>query len=80
MAKTVTLRLDDETYAVFREAADAERRPLANLIEYAALARIRESEFVDDAEMSEILGHQGLRRRLRAGSRQARARKGRLAG
>ena len=63
MAKVVTLRLDDATYAELREAAEAERRPLSNLIETSALARIREQQFVDDAEMAEILGNEEFPRR-----------------
>ena len=78
MPKTVTLRLDDEVYKELREAAVAERRPLSNLIETAALARVREEQFVDDAEMAEILSNEALVRRLKAGSRQARKRKGRF--
>ncbi len=78
MPKTVTLRLDNEVYAELREAAVAERRPLSNLIETAALARVREEQFVDDAEMAEILSNEDLVRRLKAGSRQARKRKGRF--
>ena len=54
MGKTVTLRLDDEVYEELREAAAAERRPLSNLIETAALSKVREAQFVDDAEMAEI--------------------------
>jgi predicted transcriptional regulator len=46
MAKTVTLRLDDEVYDLFVAAAKAENRPLSNLIETAALSRIREQRFV----------------------------------
>jgi uncharacterized protein (DUF1778 family) len=76
MARTVTLRLREDVYEELREAAAAERRPLSNLIETAALARIREAQFVDDAEMAEILGNDALIRRLRTGSRQARLRKG----
>lgn len=76
MTKTVTLRLGEDVYEELREAAAAERRPLSNLIETAALARIREAQFVDDAEMAEILGNDALLRRLEAGSRQARRRKG----
>jgi len=79
MPKTVTLRLDDDVYDVLREAARAERRPLANLIETAAVAKVRESQFVDHAEMAEILADDRLRHRLRAGSRDARARRGRFA-
>ncbi len=78
MPKTVTLRLDNEVYAELREAAVAQRRPLSNLIETAALARVREAQFVDDAEMAEILSNEDLLRRLKAGSRQARKRKGRF--
>jgi predicted transcriptional regulator len=76
MAKTVTLRLDDEVYSIFVEAAKAERRPLSNLIETAALNRIRERQFVDDAEMSEILANDNLVKRLQKGSREAKLRKG----
>ena len=54
MSKTVTLRLDDEVYRELKEAAAAESRPLSNLIEYAALSRIRERQFADDAEMAEM--------------------------
>lgn len=76
MTKTVTLRLGEDVYEELREAAAAERRPLSNLIETAALARIREAQFVDDAEMAEILSNDALVRRLKSGSRQARRRKG----
>ena len=77
MSKTVTLRLDEEIYEEFREAAKAQRRPLSNLIETAALLKIRELQFVDDAEMAEILANERLVESLRAGSRDARRRRGR---
>ena len=80
MSKIVTLRLDEAVYRELREAAEAENRPLSNLIETAALNRVREQQFVDDAEMAEILGNEKLLERLRAGSKQARQRKGRLVG
>jgi hypothetical protein len=63
MAKTVTLRLNDKTYQTFLEAALAENRPLSNLIETAAFAKIREQQFVDDLEMAEILENQDLIKR-----------------
>jgi predicted transcriptional regulator len=78
MAKVVTLRLDDDVYRELRQAAQAENRALSNLIETAALDRIREQQFVDDGEMAEILGNERLLARLRAGSRDARRRKGRF--
>ena len=57
-----------------REAAAAERRSLSNFI--ATLKPVRKAQFVDDAEMAEILNDDALIRRLRTGSRQARRRKG----
>ncbi len=68
MSKTVTLRLDESVYEELKEAAVAENRPLSNLIETAALARLREEQFVDDAEMAEILSNEALVQRLREGS------------
>ena len=76
MSKTVTLRLDDDVYEEFRQAAKADRRPLSNLIETAALSRIREQQFVDDIEMAEILSNESLLERMRAGSEDAKARRG----
>lgn len=78
MSKTVTLRLDDGTYREFKEAAQAEHRPLSNLIEVAALAKIREQQFADDSEMAEILENERLIKRLRAGSRDTAKRRGRF--
>jgi len=78
MAKALTMRLDEETYQTFVRAAQAERRSLANLIETAALRGILENSFVDDAEMAEIASRPELVKRLEAGSRDARKRKGRF--
>ncbi len=76
MSKTITLRLDTRVYEEFKEAARSENRALSNLIETAALAKIREQQFVDDAEMAEILEDEALVRRLKAGSSQATRRLG----
>ena len=78
MSKTVTLRLKDEVYRAFLEAAQAENRPLSNLIETAALNKIREQQFVDDVEMAEILADKDLLKRIQKGSREAKLRKGRF--
>ena len=78
MAKTVTLRLDDEVYELFREAAKTEKRPLSNLIETAALSRIREQQLIDDDEMSEILANERLLKRMKKGIREAKLAKGRF--
>lgn len=78
MAKTLTMRIDDETYATFVRAAQSERRSLANLVETAALWHIEESRFVDDGEMAEIHSRPGLVKRLKAGSWDIQRRSGRF--
>ncbi len=80
MAKTLTIRVDDKTYASFLKKARAENRSIANFIETAVQAHIREAEFVDDAEMAEILGNERLRERLREGSKDAKRKRGTLIG
>lgn len=69
---------DDDVYTLFVEAAKAENRPLSNLIETAAVSRIREQQFVDDAEMSEILANENLVKRLQKGVAEAKLGKGRF--
>lgn len=78
MPKTVTLRLKEEVYKAFVEAAQAENRPLSNFIETAAFAKMREQQFADDLEMAEIRANQELMKHIRKGSQEARARKGRF--
>ena len=76
MTKTVTLRLKDDVYEELHEATAAERCTLSSFIEAAALAWIREGQFVGDDEMVEILSDDALLRRLKSGSKQARRHKG----
>lgn len=78
MSLIVTLRLDDDVYTELKEAAEAENRPLSNLIQTAALARVREQQFVDDTEMAELMVNDDLMKRLRAGSRDAAKRRGKF--
>ncbi len=78
MPRTVTLRLNDKAYKAFLEASKAENRSIANLIETAALAKIRDQQFVDDVEMAEILASEDLLKRIKRGSLEAKAKKGRF--
>jgi len=48
MSKTVTLRLDDAVYRLFRGVAERENRPISNFIETAVL------RFVQDHETDEL--------------------------
>jgi uncharacterized protein (DUF1778 family) len=55
MAKTITLRLDDQSYSLLKRAADGDRRTLSNFVEYAAIGYILNDTIVDDTEMNEIM-------------------------
>jgi predicted transcriptional regulator len=76
MPKTITIRLKDDIYRLFAEAAQADNRTISNLIETAALNKVREQQFVDDAEMAEIVSDNNLLARIRQGSEEAANRKG----
>jgi len=67
MSKTVTLRLDDETYSMFRSYAQSDNRSIANFIKTATLRFIQADEFVGDSEMTEILADEELLSDLEAG-------------
>jgi predicted CopG family antitoxin len=79
MAKTITLRVADETYEKLMAAAKIERRSLSNMIETLALKKLDEEIFVDQIEMDEILANTELLKKLRRGSKQAKSRKGSFA-
>ena len=79
MAKTITLRVADETYEKLMAAAKIERRSLSNMIETLALKKLDEEIFVDQIEMDEILANTELLKKLRRGSKQAKSRKGSVA-
>ena len=65
MAKTVTVRVDDTTYKRIKSAADSERRTISNFIEYATMAYVESSTFVDDQEMKNIVGDKVLLKNLK---------------
>jgi predicted transcriptional regulator len=78
MPKTVTLRLNDKVYDLFRNLAESENRPLSNFIETSVLRFIESSQFVDEFEIAEIRGNEDLNRSLKRGLKDAKARKGRF--
>ncbi|MGD8539084.1 MAG: CopG family transcriptional regulator [Candidatus Aminicenantes bacterium] len=78
MPKTITLRLSDEDYQKFLNFARADNRPIANAIETLALRQLEEFIFVSAFEMDEILSDEGLKKRLKEGSKQAQKMKGRF--
>lgn len=60
MSKTVTIRLDEDTYQMIRQAAEGQLRSISNFIEYATISYLAEESFVSDEEMSEIMSDQSL--------------------
>ena len=56
MAKTITVRIDDTIYDIFKRAADGQKRTISNYLEYATLNYTMNETIVDDFEMNEILG------------------------
>ena len=55
MAKTITVRIDDSTYNIFKLAAAGQKRTISNYLEYATLNYTMNETVVDDTEMNEIL-------------------------
>lgn len=76
MSKTVTLRLDDTVYRLFRGVAERENRPISNFIETAVLRFVQDHETVDEFEMAEIRGNAGLNQSLKRGHQDAKYRRG----
>jgi uncharacterized protein (DUF1778 family) len=78
MAKTLTVRIEESAYKLIAEAAAAENRSISNFIETAALKRAAEEISVPHEEMAEIRSDKSLLKRLKAGHRDAAARRGRF--
>ena len=58
MAKTITVRIDDSTYDIFKLAAAGQKRTISNYLEYATLNYTMNETVVDDTEMNEILKYE----------------------
>jgi hypothetical protein len=76
MSKTVTLRLDEAVYLLFKSVAERENRPISNFIETAVLRFVQEHESVDEFEMAEIQGNTRLNQSLKRGHQDAKRRHG----
>jgi len=64
MSKTITIRIDDETYKKIKSAAESEKRTISNFMEYATVAYLENSNFVSDEEMIHITEDHELMNRL----------------
>jgi uncharacterized protein (DUF1778 family) len=70
MAKTITIRIDEDTYNMIKKAAEGERRSISNFIEYATMNYLTEESFVSDEEMLELLENTALRERIHKGKKE----------
>ncbi len=70
MSKTITMRVDDDTYAMIKTAADGDRRSISNFIEYATIAFLTEESFVSENEMEGILHDKDLLKNLKQGKKE----------
>jgi len=64
MGKTITIRIDEETYKKIKSAAESEKRTISNFMEYATVAYLENSRFVSDEEMIQIAEDDELMNRL----------------
>ena len=76
MSKTLTLRIDEPVYQLFKTVAERENRPISNFIETAVMRFVQEYETVDEFEMGEIRGNAELNRSLKRGHHDAKNRRG----
>ena len=67
MSRTVTLRLDEKNYDLFKIYADRDHRTLSNFIETSALRFIENELFCDEIEMDEIKSDFELNKSLKKG-------------
>ena len=67
MSKTVTIRLDEEQYKLFKKFADLDNRAISNFIITATSRYIEEISYVDEFEMREIESDRELEESLQRG-------------
>ena len=78
MSKTVTLRLNEKVYQLFRGMAAQDNRSLSNFIETAALRFVEEHDYVDEFELKDIKENTSLNRSINKGIQDAKAGQGRF--
>ncbi len=78
MSKTVTLRLNDQVYQMFKNMAKDDNRSLSNFIETAALNFVEEHNIIDEFEMEEIRNNTILNKSIQNGLNDAESEQGRF--
>ena len=78
MSKTVTLRLNESIYNMFRKLAVSENRTLSNFIETSVLRFIENNQFVGEFEMIEIKNNEELNMSFNRAIKDAKTKMGRF--
>ncbi len=78
MPKTVTLRLNDKIYTMFKKIAEDDNRKLSNFIETSVLRYIENIQYIDEYEMAEIKNNESLKQSIERGFKDAKKKKGRF--
>ena len=78
MSKTITLRVSDEKYKIYKRIAERDNRPISNFIDTAVAKYIEINELVDEFEMEEILNNAELNKSLKQGLSDIKNNKGRF--
>lgn len=68
--KTVTMRVEDSTWRMISAAADGQKRTISSFLEFAVLQYLSSAQYVDNAELDEILQDKELVRNLKEGLRE----------
>lgn len=80
MHKTITLRINDDVYQMFKKAAQGSRRTISNFLEYATLSFLSQDAFVSDNEMKGIMNDKDLMESLKQGEKDIKARRYKIVG
>ena len=78
MSRTVTIRLKNNIYEMFRKLAEDDNRTLSNFIETSVLRFIDNSGYLDEYEMAEINTNKSLNQSIKRGLQDAKMKKGRF--
>ena len=69
MGKTITVRVDEDSYNLIKTAAKGVKRTISNFLEFATLSYISNESYVSDREMDNILANTELLRSLKRGEK-----------
>ena len=76
MSKTITLRLSDEKYRIYKMLAERDNRPISNFIDTAVNKFIEMNELIDEFEMEEIRNNIELNKSIKQGLKDMKNKKG----